>query len=345
MSTLMKKLQKNSTFKDGRVDVLAQSKFLNEKDMTPTQVPAVNIAFSGSPTGGFTSGLTMIAGPSKHFKTAFGLLMMKSYLDKNPDGIALFYDSEFGTPPAYFETFKIDASRVIHVPVTNLEELKFDVMAQLSDVNLGDKLFIVIDSVGNLASKKEVDDAESGKSVADMTRAKGFKSLFRMVTPHLSMKDIPMVAINHTYDSQGMFPTKVVSGGTGMYYSADNIWIIGRQQAKEGTEIAGYNFIINVEKSRFVREKSKIPVSVKFEGGIDKWSGLLDMALDAGCISQSGAWYQVVDLETGEVAEKKQRAKDFIGADFWNPILESKIFNDYLSEKYIVGNSSIMQES
>ena len=69
------------------------------------------------------------------------------------------------------------------------------------------------------------------------------------------------------------------------------------------------------------------------------------MALDAGCISQSGAWYQVVDLETGEVAEKKQRAKDFIGADFWNPILESKIFNDYLSEKYIVGNSSIMQES
>jgi hypothetical protein len=218
-------------------------------------------------------------------------------------------------------------------------------MAQLSDIQVGDKLFIVVDSVGNLASKKEVDDAESGKSAADMTRAKQFKSLFRMVTPHLSMKDIPMVAINHTYDSQGMFPTKVVSGGTGMYYSADNIWIIGRQQAKEGTEIAGYNFIINIEKSRFVREKSKIPISVKFEGGIDKWSGLLDMALDAGCISQSGAWYQVVDLETGEVSEKKQRAKDFVGLTFWEPILESKMFKNYLKERYIVGNSSIMQES
>lgn len=203
--SLMNKLRKNTTFKDGRVDVLSESKFLNQKDMTSTSIPAVNIALSGSPDGGFTSGLTMIAGPSKHFKTAFGLLMMKSYLDKNPDGVALFYDSEFGTPQAYFDTFQIDTSRVIHVPVTNLEELKFDIMSQLSDIEVGDKLFIVIDSVGNLASKKEVDDAESGKSAADMTRAKQFKSLFRMITPHLSMKDIPMVAINHTYDSQGMY--------------------------------------------------------------------------------------------------------------------------------------------
>lgn len=342
--SLMNKLRKNTTFKDGRVDVLSESKFLNQKDMTSTSIPAVNIALSGSPDGGFTSGLTMIAGPSKHFKTAFGLLMMKSYLDKNPDGVALFYDSEFGTPQAYFDTFQIDTSRVIHVPVTNLEELKFDIMSQLSDIEVGDKLFIVIDSVGNLASKKEVDDAESGKSAADMTRAKQFKSLFRMVTPHLSMKDIPMVAINHTYDSQGMFPTKVVSGGTGMYYSADTIWIIGRQQEKTGTEISGYNFIINVEKSRYVREKSKIPVSVRHEGGMDTWSGLLDMALDAGCISQSGAWYQLVDLESGEVQDKKYRSKEFTGKEFWTPILESNHFKKYLKERYVVGNSAIMEE-
>ena len=126
---------------------------------------------------------------------------------------------------------------------------------------------IVVDSVGNLASKKEVEDASEGKSVADMTRAKQMKSLFRMVTPHLTIKDIPMVVVNHTYSEIGLFPKQIVSGGTGLIYSADNIFIIGRQQEKDGNEVTGFNFIINVEKSRFVREKSKIPIEVSFEGG------------------------------------------------------------------------------
>jgi RecA/RadA recombinase len=340
----MNKLKKNTTFKDGRVDVLSESKFLHEKDVVKTKIPAINIAFSANPEGGYSSGLTMIAGPSKHFKTAFGLLMMKAYLDKYEDGIALFYDSEFGTPQAYFDTFDIDTSRVVHVPVTDLEELKFDIMSQLKEVTPEDHLFVMVDSVGNLASKKEVEDAENQKSAADMTRAKQFKSLFRMVTPHLSMKDLPMVAINHTYDSQGLFPTKVVSGGTGMYYSADNIWIVGRQQEKDGADLAGYNFVINVEKSRYVKEKSKIPIQVKFEGGIDKWSGITDMAISAGLIiKESGGWYRTVNVETGEIAEKKVRAKE-LDASVFNPIIESQMFKDWVSNTYKIGSSKIMED-
>jgi RecA/RadA recombinase len=110
-----------------------------------------------------------------------------------------------------------------------------------------------------------------------MSRAKQVKSLFRMVTAHLTMKDIPMVVVNHTYMEIGMFPKAIVGGGTGSYYSADNIFILGHQQEKDGTEIVGYNFIINVEKSRYVKEKSKIHVTVSFDGGISKWSGLLDI--------------------------------------------------------------------
>jgi hypothetical protein len=280
----------------------------------------------------------MIAGPSKHFKTAFGLIMMKAYLDKYPEGVALFYDSEFGTPQNYFDVFDIDTSRVVHIPVTDLEELKFDIVSQLKEIETEDKLFIMVDSVGNLASKKEVEDAENQKSAADMTRAKQFKSLFRMVTPHLTMKDIPMVAINHTYDSQGLYPTKVVSGGTGMYYSADTIWIVGRQQDKVGAEIQGYHFVINVEKSRFVKEKSKIPISVSWDNGVDKTSGLLDMALDYGVISRSGGWYQMVDPETGEVDDKKFREKETRTSEFWKDLLADSKFNDFLKKKYRVGN-------
>jgi RecA/RadA recombinase len=259
----------------------------------------INVALSGSIDGGLTSGLTVLAGPSKHFKTSFALLMASAYLKKYPEAALMFYDSEFGSPQSYFESFGIDTSRVLHIPIKNIEELKFDMVHQLETIDRADKVIIVIDSVGNLASKKELEDAMSEKSVADMTRAKSLKALFRMVTPYLTMKNIPLLAINHTYQTQEMFSKAVVSGGTGITYSADNIWILGRQQDKEGTEIQGYHFIINVEKSRFVKEKSKIPISVSWEGGVQKWSGLLDIALEGGfVIKPKNGWYTAYDPAT-----------------------------------------------
>ena len=335
--SLLDKLKKNSTIKE--TATLSESKFFGKKDMIQTPVPILNVALSGSLAGGLTPGLTVFAGPSKHFKTAFALMLAKSYLDKYDDAVVLFYDSEFGSPQSYFDSFGIDTNRVIHTPITDIEQLKHDSMAQLSDIHRGDHIIIIVDSVGNLASKKEVEDALEGKSVADMSRAKQMKSLFRMVTPHLTIKDIPMVVVNHTYKEIGLYPKDVVSGGTGVYYSADNIYIIGRQQEKDGTDLTGYNFIINVEKSRYVREKSKLPVEVSFEGGISKWSGLLDIALDGGfVIKPSNGWYS----KKGE--DKKYRLADTNNKDFWFPIITSKDFNEYVETKYKISSSSIMGE-
>jgi len=339
--SILDKIKKNSSIKESAI--LAKSKFFTNKDMIPTAVPIINVALSGKLDGGLTPGLTMWAGPSKHFKTAFSLLMAKSYMDKYEDAALLFYDSEFGTPQSYFDSFGIDTNRVLHTPLTDIEQLKFDIMAQLADLNRGDKLIIVIDSIGNLASKKEVDDALEGKSVADMSRAKQVKSLFRMVTPHLNIKDIPMIVVNHTYKEIGMFPKDIVGGGTGSYYSADNIFIIGRQQEKEGTEVIGYNFIINVEKSRYVKEKSKIPVSVSFDGGISKWSGLLDLALESKhVVKPSNGWYSKVDVD-GVIEDKKYRIKDTDTKEFWMPILNQKSFRDFIEDKYRVASGNIMQ--
>jgi len=334
--SILDKIRKNSTIKD--TSILAQSKFFNKKDMIPTSIPVINVALSGRLDGGLTPGLTMWAGPSKHFKTAFSLLMAKSYLDKYEDAALLFYDSEFGTPQSYFDAFGIDTERVVHTPITDIEQLKFDIMQQLQSVDRGEKLMIVIDSIGNLASKKEVEDAMEGKSVADMSRAKQLKSLFRMVTPHLTLKDIPMVVVNHTYKEIGLYPKDIVGGGTGSYYSADNIFILGRQQEKDGTEVTGYNFIINVEKSRYVKEKSKIPVSVSFDGGISKWSGLLDLALESGHVTKPKAgWYQ----KSGE--EKNYREKDTDTKEFWMPILMDKTFYDFVKSKYSIGQIDMVK--
>jgi len=341
--SILQKLKKNSKIKES--EILADSKFFSEKDMISTSVPIINVALSGRLDGGLTPGLTMWAGPSKHFKTAFSLLMAKSYMEKYPDAALLFYDSEFGTPQSYFESFGIDMNRVLHTPVTDVEQLKFDIMGQLDGINRNDRVIILIDSIGNLASKKEVEDALNEKSVADMSRAKQIKSLFRMVTPHLTIKNIPMVVVNHTYMEIGLFPKAIVGGGTGSYYSADNIYIIGRRQEKTGTEVTGYDFIINVEKSRYVKEKSKIPITVSFNGGISKWSGLLDVALEGGfVVKPSNGWYSKTDLETGEVEAKKYRIKETDTKDFWSSIISSTKFQEYIIDKYQIAHGAIIRD-
>lgn len=338
--SIMDKLKKNSKIKT--TEVLSKSKFFTEKDMTPTNVPMVNVALSGSVDGGVTPGLTVLAGPSKHFKTSFALLMAGAYLEKHPDAIMLFYDSEFGSPQSYFEQFGIDTSRILHTPIVNVEELKFDIIAQLEEIDRDDHVIIVIDSIGNLASKKELDDAINEKSVADMSRAKALKGLFRMVTPYLTMKSIPMLAINHTYKEIGLFPKDIVGGGTGIYYSADNIWILGRQQDKKGTEIQGYHFVINVEKSRYVKEKSKIPITVSWDGGVRRYSGLLDVALAGGYVTKpSNGWYAKVDMETGEIGDKV-RHDQTLTKEFWDPIFAETDFKEFLKKQYSIGHQSLV---
>ena len=341
--SIMDKLKKNS--KSDFTSILSDSKFFNEKDMVPTNVPMINVALSGSMDGGITPGLTVLAGPSKHFKTSFALIMASAYLKKYDDAVLLFYDSEFGSPQAYFENFDIDTSRVLHTPITNVEELKFDMISQLEGLERGDKVVVIIDSVGNLASKKELEDAINEKSVADMSRAKALKGLFRMVTPYLNMKDIPLLAVNHTYKEIGLFPKDVVSGGTGIYYSADNIWILGRQQDKQGTEIKGYHFVINVEKSRYVKEKSKIPISVSWDGGVEHWSGLLDVAMSGNYVSKpSPGWYCRIDKSTGELVEPKVREKETLNEEFWKPIIEETDFKQYVTNKYSILNNGVNLE-
>jgi RecA/RadA recombinase len=344
--SLLDKLVKNSTIK--MTAPIMDSKVYGKKDMAPTQVPMVNVALSGRIDGGLTPGLLVLAGPSKHFKSAFALLMAGAYMQRNPDAVLLFYDAEFGTPQAYFDSFGIDMNRTVHTPITNVEQLKFDISQQLDKIEKGEKVIIVIDSVGNLASKKEVEDALDGKSVADMSRAKALKSLFRIVTPHLNLKDIPLIAVNHTYKEIGLFPKDVVSGGTGIYYSADTIWIVGRQQDKVGTEIQGYHFVINIEKSRHVREKSKIPISVSYEGGIVKWSGLMDVAEKGGYLRKPKVgWYEAVNPETGEViSEKLMRAKEVNdNKEFWLMMFEKTDFSAYIKNSFAIGASGNIMRS
>lgn len=341
--SLLEKIKKNSTIKE--ISILSKSKYFNEKDVIQTQIPALNIALSGRIDGGFVPGLTLWCGPSKHFKSMFSLIMAKAYMDKYPDAVMLFYDCEFGTPAKYFSSLNMDTSRILHIPVMDMEEFKFDVIKQLENLERGERAIFVIDSLGNMSSKKELEDAIDGKSVQDMSRAKQMKSIFRMITPYLNRLDIPMVAVNHIYMEQGLYPKAIVSGGTGVYLSADNIYILGRQQEKDGTEISGYNFIINVEKSRYVKEKSRIPICVSFDAGVSKWSGLLDIALELGFVTKpKQGFYSKINIDSGEIEEKLFRLKATNNKEFWKPILESKSFKDAVYNRFAISSQSILSD-
>lgn len=336
---LTERLLKSSTLK-GSAMIDDSKLFDRDKPLFSTPIPMLNVALSGDPDGGLISGITAIAGPSRHFKTLYGMILAKSFLDKYKDGVLLHYVSEFGSPEGYFKALNIPTERVLVTPVTDVEELKIDLVSRLESIKEGEPVFIFVDSIGNLASRKEMDDAEEGKTVTDMSRAKALKSLFRIITPKIKLKGLPFVFINHSYKTQEMYAKTIMSGGEGGLYASDTVFIIGRQQEKDGTLLAGFDFIINVEKSRFVSEKAKIPITVTFKGGINVWSGLLENALEAGVVEKPLAGkYRKFGTE-----EAYKEDEIINNKEFWEDILKTTTLKDFLREKYKPSLNLLNQE-
>jgi len=160
-----------------------------------------------------------------------------------------------------------------------------------------------------------------------------------------SVGKLPVYDISVADNQQYVLENGIISHNTGAYYGADSIWILGRQQDKEGNEIAGYHFVINVEKSRFVKEKSKIPITVSFEGGINRWSGLLDVALEGNYITKPKVgWYATVDRVTGEVRTPSFRASEIVdNKEFWTTLFKETDFSNFIENKYKMATGAIME--
>lgn len=214
MSDLMNRLLK-SVKTSPMAAVMTESKVFKEREIEcPTGIHVLDIALSGRHGGGVQPGVTMLAAPSKHAKTYFALILVSAYLRKYPDAVCYFLDSELGAGMKYLEATGVDPARVIHVPVSNVENAKFELLSALNAIERGEHVIYLYDSLGNTASKKETDDATDGKAVADMSRAKAIKSFFRIVTPEVNMKNVPLVVVNHVYLEQtGLYAKTITSGG------------------------------------------------------------------------------------------------------------------------------------
>ena len=339
MSRLLEKLSSTGSIKNS-TSLAETVKNLNTY-VVPTKVPIINIAFSGDINGGFSPGITVLAGESKTFKSMLSLYALKAFQDKFQDGVCLFYDCEYGITEQYLNAFGIDMDRVIHIPIEHVEQLKFDISKKLEAIDEKDeKVFILVDSIGNLASKKEVEDALVENQAQDMSRAKAIRSLLRIITPLLIKKSVPCFLVNHVYQEQKLYGQTIIPGGLAVTYAANTVFVITKAQEKDGTDVIGHKFTINIHKSRKVKEKSKLAFTVDMTSGINQWSGLLDLAVDLGCVVKPAkGWYSRVNLETNEVEETKFRAKDTDNKEFWLPLLSNEKFHDLIRSRFQYGAS------
>jgi len=260
-----------------------------------------NALVSGSIFGGIPSNkVTALAGESSTGKTFFALSIVRHFLDTNPDGNVIYFESESAISKEMMEERGIDISRVGLVPVVTVQEFRTQAMKIVSEyekMKPEDRppLFMVLDSLGNLSTSKEMEDSAAGKDTRDMTRAQVIKSIFRVLTLNLGRVNIPLLVTNHTYEVVGAYvPTKEMGGGTGLKYAASNIIFLSKAKEKDGTEVIGNIITATNRKSRFTKENSKVKTRLFYdERGLDRYFGLLELGEKYGVFERVGNRYKV----------------------------------------------------
>ena len=248
-----------------------------------------NALLSGSLYGGLPSNkITAIAGESATGKTFFALGMVKQFLEDNKDAAVIYFESESAISKDMIESRGIDSSRVVIVPVVTVQEFRNQAISILDKYAETPKdkrppMMFCLDSLGMLSTTKEIEDTAEGKETKDMTRAQIVKGAFRVLTLKLGRVGVPMIVTNHTYDVIGsMFPQKEMGGGSGLKYAASSIIFLSKKKEKEGTEIIGNIIHCKNHKSRLTRENKMVDVRLTYDKGLDRYYGLLELALKHG---------------------------------------------------------------
>ena len=281
---------------------------------------------SGSIYGGMSNNkITAIAGESSTGKTFFSLAVVKNFLDSNPDGYCLYFDTEAAVNKGLLESRGIDLKRLVVINVVTIEEFRSKALRAV-DIYLKTPIedrkpcMFVLDSLGMLSTEKEITDALNDKQVRDMTKSQLVKGAFRMLTLKLGQANVPLIVTNHTYDVIGSYvPTKEMGGGSGLKYAASTIIYLSKAKEKDGKEVIGNIIKAKTHKSRLSKENKEVEVRLYYdERGLDKYYGLLDLG------EKGGLWKNVAGRY--EMDGKKVYAKEI----YKNP---DKYFTDDIMEK------------
>ena len=261
-----------------------------------------NALLSGSIFGGLPSNkVSCIAGESATGKTFFVMGICKHFLDSNPDAGVIYFESESAITKQMVIDRGIDPNRMVIFPVTTVQEFRtqsLKVLEKYLDQDEADRkpILLCLDSLGMLSTTKEVEDTADGKETRDMTRAQVLKAAFRVLTLKLGRAKVPMVITNHTYDVVGsMFPTKEMGGGSGLKYAASTIVYLSKKKEKDGTEVIGNIVHCKNQKSRLTIENKMVDVRLTYDKGLDRYYGLIDLAVKYGIFKQVSTRIELPD--------------------------------------------------
>ena len=254
-----------------------------------------NALLSGSLNGGLPKNkITALAGESATGKTFFALGMVKQFLEDHPEAAVIYFESESALTKDMIEERGIDSNRIVIVPVVTVQEFRnqsLNILDKYLETDESERppMMFVLDSLGMLSTTKEIEDTAEGKETRDMTRAQITKGAFRVLTLKLGRAKVPMIVTNHTYDVIGsMFPQKEMGGGSGLKYAASSIIFLSKRKEKDGTEIIGNIIHCKNAKSRLTVENRMVDVRLTYDKGLDRYYGLLDLALAFDVFKKQG---------------------------------------------------------
>ena len=260
----------------------------------------LNAVLSGSLYGGVPNNkITAFAGESATGKTFFVLGVLKRFLDDNPTGGVIYFDTEAAVTKKMMTDRGIDVSRVVISEPQSIEEFRTNAVKMLDKYNDGKDqppMMMVLDSLGMLSSEKELEDTASGKNARDMTKAQLLRGTFRVLSLKLAKANVPLLVTNHVYDVVGAYvPTKEISGGSGLKYAASSICMLTKKKDKDGTDVVGNLIKVRMHKSRFTKEQKDVFVKLSYDSGLDRYYGLLDLAEKYDIIKKVSTRYELPD--------------------------------------------------
>lgn len=270
------------------------------EDYVDTGSYMFNALLSGSIYGGLPGNkIVGFAGPSSTGKTMLTLYIIKNFLDMNKNNFIVYFDSEAAIDTKTLKSLNMDLTRFFHVPIASVEDFHTQAIGLVEEVkeynakNEKEKkhIMMILDSLGQLPSRKESEDAKNDDFKSDMgRRAASIKSAMRTLTMKLALLHIPLIITTHTYDSMNAYASKGISGGSGYMYAGSEVIELTARKDKndDGNEVVGVIMTATSRKSRITPQHKKVEIKLDFKKGLDKYHGLLDFAVENGIFKKDG---------------------------------------------------------
>ena len=306
---------------------------------------ALNALFSGSIYGGVPNNkITALARESARGKTYFAFGLVRRFLETNEGGGVVYFDTESAVTADMMEQRQIDINRVIKSEPDTIQKFRHTVLTILDNYTAQDveerrPMMLVLDSLGQLSSTKEMEDSIAGEETRDMTKAQLLKATFRVLNLRLAKAGVPLIVCNHVYEKVGSYvPMKVASGGSGLTYSASTIAMLTKKKEREGTDVIGNIIKAKMHKSRLSRENKEVEVLLTYDKGLDRYYGLIDLAIEAKILKKSGNRIELPDGAKQYAKTIYEKPEKYFTSDLMEKIEE------YAAAEFTYGGIPIEEE-